>query len=56
MWNFQNGHNLHKLEAVDESEVTGVLSLVEKEFMLTVGWSRRITKYDDSEGDVSILI
>ncbi|KAF6023693.1 hypothetical protein EB796_017999 [Bugula neritina] len=51
VWNFQNGHNLHKLEPVDESEVTGVLSLVEKEYMLTVGWSRTITKYDDSEGD-----
>jgi len=34
--------------------VTGVLSLVDKQFMLTVGWSRKITKYDDSEGDVSI--
>lgn len=54
MWNFQNGHNLHKLEPVDESEVTGVLSLVEKEYMLTVGWSRTITKYDDSEGDVGV--
>lgn len=53
VWNFQNGHNLHKLEPADDSEVTGVLSLTDKEFMLSVGWSRNITKYDDSEGDVS---
>lgn len=53
VWNFQNGHNLHKLEPADDSEVTGVLSLIDNEFILSVGWSRKITKYDDSEGDVS---
>lgn len=56
VWNFQNGHNLHKLEPADDSEVTGVLSLVDKQFILTVGWSRCITKYDDSEGDVRKFI
>lgn len=54
VWNFQNGHNLHKMEPVDDSEVTGVLSLIDKEYILTTGWSRKITKYDDSEGDVSL--
>lgn len=41
------------MEAIDDSEVTGVLSLIDKQYILTVGWSRKITKYDDSEGDVS---
>lgn len=41
------------MEPIDDSEVTGVLSVIDKEFILSVGWSKRITKYDDSGSDVS---
>ena len=53
VWNIQNGHNLHELEAVDESEVTGILPLPDKKLTLVVGWSRHIAQYDDSDPDVS---
>ena len=52
VWNFQNGHNLHKLEAVAEAEVTGIMPLTDKKVILSVGWSRQITVYDDSDPDV----
>jgi len=54
VWNFQNGHNLHKLEAVQEAEVTGIIPLTEKQVILSVGWSRKIVQYNDSDPDVSI--
>ena len=53
MWNFQNGHNLHKLEPVSEAEVTGLLAVNDRKVILAVGWSRLITLYDDSDPDVS---
>ena len=53
IWNVQNGHNLHNLESVQEAEVTGVTPLTDKKLTLAVGWSRMITKYDDSDQDVS---
>lgn len=56
MWNFQNGHNLHKLEAIAEAEVTGIMPLLDKKIILSVGWSRQITIYDDSDPDVSYLL
>ncbi|CAH1274614.1 EFCAB8 [Branchiostoma lanceolatum] len=51
IWNFQNGHNLHKLEGVGEAEVTGVIPLDSPKVILSVGWSRKIVLYDDSEAD-----
>ena len=54
VWNFQNGHNLHKLEpAAGEAEVTGILPLLDKKIILAVGWSRLLTTYDDSDAAVS---
>lgn len=53
VWNFQNGHNLHKLEAVAEAEVTGIMPLLDKKIILAVGWSRQVTLYEDSDPDVS---
>ncbi|XP_052069658.1 WD repeat-containing protein on Y chromosome-like isoform X4 [Mytilus californianus] len=51
VWNFQNGHNLHKLEPEEEAEVTGILPLVDMKMIIAVGWSRKITVYDDSDPD-----
>ena len=56
MWNFQNGHNLHKLEPVEEAEVTGILQLPDKKVFLTVGWNQKIVTYDDKDADVSISV
>ena len=53
VWNIQNGHNLQKLEPVAEAEVTGVVPLLDKKMIISVGWSRKITIYDDSNPDVS---
>lgn len=53
MWNFQNGHNLHKLESIAEAEITGIVPFSDMKIILAVGWNRLITKYDDSDGDVS---
>ena len=54
VWNFQNGHNLHKLEPEEEAEVTGIVPLVDMKIIIAVGWSRKITVYDDSDPDVSL--
>ncbi|XP_077980125.1 cilia- and flagella-associated protein 337-like [Glandiceps talaboti] len=51
VWNFQNGHNIHQCEAVSEAEVTGIVSFRDKHLILSVGWSRQITLYDDSDSD-----
>ena len=57
VWNFQNGHNLHKLEpAIGESEVTGILPLLDKKIIVVVGWSQLITTYDNSDANVSIYV
>jgi hypothetical protein len=53
VWNFQNGHNLHKLESVSEAEVTGIFPSVDRKIIIAVGWSRKIAQYDDSDPDVS---
>ncbi|KAM3859581.1 cilia- and flagella-associated protein 337-like [Diretmus argenteus] len=45
VWNLLNGLNLHKLEPVNNSEVSGVTCLHDNQ-LLAVGWSRRIAKYD----------
>lgn len=54
VWNFQNGHNLHKLESVSEAEVTGIFPSVDRKIIIAVGWSRKIAQYDDSDPDVSL--
>nr|XP_022317228.1 WD repeat-containing protein on Y chromosome-like isoform X7 [Crassostrea virginica] len=51
VWNFQNGHNLHKLESVSEAEVTGIYPCAERKIIISVGWSRKIAEYDDSDPD-----
>ncbi|XP_064637087.1 WD repeat-containing protein on Y chromosome-like isoform X2 [Lineus longissimus] len=51
IWNFQTGHNLNKLEPVGDLEVTGIVPLAERRLILTVGWSRLLTKYDDADQD-----
>nr|XP_006814770.1 PREDICTED: WD repeat-containing protein 49-like [Saccoglossus kowalevskii] len=55
VWNFQNGHNIHQCEAVAEAEVTGIVSFREKRSMLSVGWSRKIVVYDDTDGDNAFI-
>ncbi|XP_029934265.1 WD repeat-containing protein on Y chromosome-like [Myripristis murdjan] len=45
VWNLLNGLNLHKLEPVTNSEVTGVTCLHDNH-LLAVGWSRQIAQYD----------
>ncbi|KAM8945715.1 LOW QUALITY PROTEIN: cilia- and flagella-associated protein 337-like [Pelodytes ibericus] len=45
VWNVQNGHNLHRLQPVEEAEVTCVLPLRDQTF-LSVGWNRKIVMYD----------
>jgi hypothetical protein len=55
VWNFQNGHNLHKLEPEEEAEVTGIVPLVDMKIIIAVGWSRKITVYDGSDPDVSLM-
>ncbi|XP_053308771.1 WD repeat-containing protein on Y chromosome-like [Spea bombifrons] len=45
IWNIQNGHNLHRLQPVDEAEVTCVLPLGDQR-LLSVGWNRKIILYD----------
>lgn len=45
VWNLLNGLNLHKLEPISSSEVTGVTCLHDNK-LLAVGWSQRIAQYD----------
>ncbi|XP_076007836.1 cilia- and flagella-associated protein 337 [Genypterus blacodes] len=45
VWNLLNGLNLHKLEPISDSKVTGVVCLHDNK-LLTVGWSQRIAQYD----------
>ncbi|KAM9336618.1 cilia- and flagella-associated protein 337 [Symphorus nematophorus] len=45
VWNLLNGLNLHKLEPVTNSEVTGLTCLHDNQ-LLAVGWSQRIVQYD----------
>ncbi|XP_066520049.1 cilia- and flagella-associated protein 337 [Hoplias malabaricus] len=48
VWSLLNGHTLHKLEAVSDTEVTGVICL-HGDQLLAVGWSRLVAQY--SVGD-----
>ncbi|CAB1338332.1 unnamed protein product [Coregonus sp. 'balchen'] len=45
VWNLLNGLNLHKLEHVTFSEVTGVICLHDNQ-LLAVGWSQQVTQDD----------
>ncbi|XP_026860830.2 WD repeat-containing protein 49 isoform X2 [Electrophorus electricus] len=49
VWNLLNGQPLHKLEAVSDTEVTGVICLHDNE-LLAVGWSQVVAQY--SIGDL----
>lgn len=49
IWNFQNGHNLNRLNPSDPSEVTGIVALKDKKYILSVSWGRKLIKYDDDE-------
>ncbi|XP_062382929.1 WD repeat-containing protein on Y chromosome [Sardina pilchardus] len=44
MWDLLNGHNLHKMEAVSDTEVTGIICFPGNR-LLAVGWSQQIAKY-----------
>ncbi|XP_072043758.1 LOW QUALITY PROTEIN: cilia- and flagella-associated protein 337-like [Amphiura filiformis] len=55
VWNFQNGHNIFQCESTAEAEITGLVSLGKKKGFLSVGWSRMITFYDDSDSDTSFI-
>lgn len=35
--------------------MTGILPLVDMKMIVAVGWSRKITVYDDSDPDVSLF-
>ncbi|CAH1794020.1 unnamed protein product [Owenia fusiformis] len=56
VWNFQNGHNINKAEPVSDTEITGLVHVVEGgKNIIAVGWSRLITIYDDSNPDNAIF-
>ncbi|XP_076155259.1 cilia- and flagella-associated protein 337 [Alosa pseudoharengus] len=44
MWDLLNGHNLHKMEAVSDTEVTGIICFPGNR-LLAVGWSQQIVQY-----------
>ncbi|KAJ1129415.1 hypothetical protein NDU88_007785 [Pleurodeles waltl] len=48
VWNIQNGHNLHRLETVEEAEITAIIPLRDST-LLTTGWSRQMLTYDISQ-------
>ncbi|XP_075314367.1 cilia- and flagella-associated protein 337 [Odontesthes bonariensis] len=45
VWNLLNGLNLHKLEPVTSSEVTGLTCLLDNQ-LLAVGWSQQVIQYN----------
>lgn len=51
MWNLLRGLNLHKLEPLTGSEVTGLTCLHDNK-LLAVGWTHRIATYDLSAAKV----
>ncbi|XP_066922655.1 cilia- and flagella-associated protein 337-like [Clytia hemisphaerica] len=48
IWNFNNGACLHSMNALDDSEVTGIVCL--KQRIVTVGWNHKIMVYRDVRG------
>ncbi len=55
VWNLLNGLNLHKLEPVTNSEVTGLTCLHDNQ-LLAVGWSRQIVQYDIAAAKVILKV
>lgn len=55
MWNLLSGLNLHKLEPVTNSEVTG-LTCLRDDKLLAVGWSQRIVQYDIAAAKVKVRV
>ena len=55
LWSAQTGQCMQQLEPVAEAEVTGVVPLTDCPALLSVGWSRQITTYDDSNPEVKRL-
>ncbi len=55
VWNLLNGLNLHKLEPVTNSEVTGLTCLPDNQ-LLAVGWSQRIAQYDIATAKVKLKV
>lgn len=53
MWNVFSGLNLHKLEPLTDSGVTG-LTCLHDDKLLAVGRSQRIVQYDLSAAKVKI--
>ncbi|KAK9529892.1 hypothetical protein VZT92_011441 [Zoarces viviparus] len=53
VWNLLNGLNLHKLEPVTNSEVTGLTCLHDTQ-LLSVGWSQRVARYDIAAAKVKL--
>ncbi|XP_067286401.1 cilia- and flagella-associated protein 337 isoform X4 [Pseudorasbora parva] len=45
VWNLLNGLNLHKLETVSNTKVTGIICHHDDQLLAT-GWSRQITQYN----------
>lgn len=52
MWNLLNGLNLHKLEPVIDSKVTGLTCLHDNQ-LLAVGWNQRLAQYDIAAAKVN---
>ena len=55
VWNLLNGLNLHKLEPVTDSDVTGLTCLRDNQ-LLAVGWSQRIAHYDIAAAKVKLKV
>lgn len=55
MWNLLSGLNLHKLEPVTNSEVTG-LTCLRDDKLLAVGWSQRIVQYNIAAAKVKVKV
>ncbi|PAA57634.1 hypothetical protein BOX15_Mlig027962g1 [Macrostomum lignano] len=48
VWNFQTGQQLHDLAKTADAEITGMCVVPSQQRILTVGWSRAIVCYKDS--------
>uniref|UniRef100_A0A1I8GGL5 Calmodulin n=1 Tax=Macrostomum lignano TaxID=282301 RepID=A0A1I8GGL5_9PLAT len=51
VWNFQTGQVLHELEKTADAEITGMVAAPMQQRILTVGWSREVVCYRDSNPD-----
>lgn len=53
IWSTQTAHQMHSLNRISDQEITGVVHLPTTRAFLTVGWSRRLTTYDDASVDTA---